>query len=114
MSWHRPKLLRKWFGPDAGRPGTNHEVSFAVSEAGGIWTMSPASRTKDAHNPELWGHYTREDIPALFGFEFNMAIWNSGFVKLPGHLFLLVTLEKGGLDKSFKYQDKFLSPATFQ
>jgi len=76
--------------------------------------MSPASRTKDAHNPELWGHYTREDIPALFGFEFNMAIWNSGFVKLPGHLFLLVTLEKGGLDKSFKYQDKFLSPANFQ
>jgi superfamily II DNA or RNA helicase len=108
-----PKLLRKWFGPDAGRPGTNHEVNFAVSDTG-VWTISPAKRSKNANIPEIWGHYTREEIPALFGFEFNTAIWNSGFVKLPGHLFLLVTLEKGGLDKSFKYQDKFLSPSTFQ
>ena len=108
-----PKLLRKWFGPDAGRPGTNHEVNFAMSETG-VWTVSPAKRSKGAHNPEMWGHFTRKEIPALFGFEFNMAIWNSGFVKLPGHIFLLVTLEKGGLDKSFKYQDKFVSPNTFQ
>lgn len=108
-----PKLLRKWFGPDAGRPGTNHEVNFAVSDAG-TWIMSPSKRSKAAQDPEIWGHFTREEIPALFGFKFNMAIWNSGFVKLPGHIFLLVTLEKGGLDKSFKYQDKFLSPSIFQ
>jgi hypothetical protein len=55
----------------------------------------------------------REEIPPLFGLEFNMAIWNSGFVKLPGHLFLLVTLEKEGLDEKFKYQDRFVGPDTF-
>jgi hypothetical protein len=76
--------------------------------------MSPATPSRNGHEPELWRPYTREEIPALFGFEFNSAIWNSGFVKLPGHLFLLVTLEKGGLDKSFKYQDKFLSPDILQ
>jgi hypothetical protein len=56
----------------------------------------------------------REEIPSQFGLEFNMAIWNSGFVKLPGHLFLLVTLEKEGLDEKFRYQDTFLAADTFQ
>ena len=56
----------------------------------------------------------REEIPPLFGLEFNMAIWNSGFVKLLGHLFLLATLEKEGLDEKFKYQDRFLAPDLFQ
>jgi superfamily II DNA or RNA helicase/HKD family nuclease len=109
-----PRILHNWFGNDAGRPGTSHEVSFVPSDKEGVWTMSPAKRSRKGHDPELWGHYTREEIPPLFGFEFKTAIWTSGFVKLPGHLFLLVTLEKGGLDKSFKYQDKFLSPDTFQ
>lgn len=64
--------------------------------------------------PERWGHYLREDIPPLFGLAFNQAIWNSGFVKRDGHLFLLVTLEKGDLAESFRYKDRFLGSDLFQ
>jgi hypothetical protein len=56
-----------------------------------------------------WGHYPREDIPPLYNLTFSEAVWNSGFVKQPGHLFLLVTLEKGDLAETFQYQDRFLS-----
>jgi hypothetical protein len=56
----------------------------------------------------------REEIPSLFGLKFNMAIWNSGFVQVPGHLFLLVTLKKEGLDDKFKYEDEFLTPEIFK
>jgi hypothetical protein len=109
-----PVLLRGWFGPDAGRPGTNHEVTFTPTDQSGMWTMSPAGRSRTLTGPELWRPYMREEIPPSFGLEFNMAIWNSGFVKLPGHLFLLATLEKDGLDEKFKYQDRFLGPFIFQ
>jgi hypothetical protein len=61
-----------------------------------------------------WGHYPREDIPPLFGLAFSEAVWNSGFVKREGHLFLLVTLEKGDLAETFQYHDRFLGPDLFQ
>jgi hypothetical protein len=41
-------------------------------------------------------------------------VWNSGFVKREGHLFLLVTLEKGDLADTFRYRDRFLGPDLFQ
>lgn len=68
----------------------------------------------EAGPPVLWGHYLREDIPPLFGFTFSEAVWNGGFVKREGHLFLLVTLEKGDLAESFRYKDRFLGPDLFQ
>jgi SOS-response transcriptional repressor LexA len=37
-----PSLLRDWFGPDAGLPGTNFEVEF--TSVGGSWSASPVSR----------------------------------------------------------------------
>ena len=43
---------------------------------------------------QLWRRYSREQIPGLFGFPFSDAIWNAGFVVRPGHIFLLVTLDK--------------------
>jgi superfamily II DNA or RNA helicase/diadenosine tetraphosphate (Ap4A) HIT family hydrolase len=61
-----------------------------------------------------WRPYLREDIPPLFDLTFNEAVWNSGFVKRPGHLFLLVTLEKGDLAETFQYHDRFLGPDLFQ
>lgn len=64
--------------------------------------------------PQRWGHYLREDIPPLFGFTFNEAVWNSGFVKKDGHLFLMVTLEKGDLAENFQYKDRFLGSDLFQ
>ncbi|MFM7359455.1 MAG: DEAD/DEAH box helicase family protein, partial [Actinomycetota bacterium] len=38
-----PALLRDWFGPDAGLPGTNFEVEFTSID--GQWLASPQSRT---------------------------------------------------------------------
>jgi SOS-response transcriptional repressor LexA len=38
-----PALLRDWFGPDAGLPGTNFEVEFTSID--GAWLATPQSRT---------------------------------------------------------------------
>jgi superfamily II DNA or RNA helicase/diadenosine tetraphosphate (Ap4A) HIT family hydrolase/HKD family nuclease/SOS-response transcriptional repressor LexA len=38
-----PALLRDWFGPDAGLPGTNFEVEFTSID--GQWLATPQSRT---------------------------------------------------------------------
>jgi len=50
----------------------------------------------------------------MYGLKFNEATWRSGFVVAPGHLFLLVTLEKGSMQEAHRYQDKFVSPNVFQ
>jgi hypothetical protein len=34
-----PAVLKRWFGKDAGRPGTAFRVAFEPKE--GTWTMSP-------------------------------------------------------------------------
>jgi SOS-response transcriptional repressor LexA len=39
-----PALLRDWFGPDAGLPGTNFEVVFTF--AGSEWSVSPVAAWK--------------------------------------------------------------------
>lgn len=49
----------------------------------------------------------------MFGLEFNPATWNQGFVQTKGHLFLLVTLDKGGLNRDHRYDDRFLSTNRF-
>jgi SOS-response transcriptional repressor LexA len=40
-----PALLRDWFGPDAGLPGTNFEVEFTSID--GAWSASPVSRREE-------------------------------------------------------------------
>jgi hypothetical protein len=105
-----PQLLRTWFGPDAGRPGTRHEVR--IEEKDGRWTLTPVGAQQN--KPQLWHRYSREQIPALFGLRFSTAIWNTGFVVQKNHVFLLVTLDKRGKAKDFQYRDRFLSPDLFQ
>jgi len=104
------KILHGWFGPDAGRPGTNRQVAFEFGDERLV--MTPIE--SHAENIELWRSFLREEIPPLFGLEFSTAAWNVGVVSRPGHLFLLVTLEKKGKQESFQYRDKFLSPNRFQ
>lgn len=110
-----PKILRGWFGPDAGRPGTTHKVQ--CEPADGEFRISPLG-TPAPDAPEFLRSYSREQIPRLFGEQFNPAVWNSGFVKIPTkdtkHICLLVTLEKSDLDASFQYGDRFLSNSEFQ
>ena len=65
-----PGLLRKWFGPDAGLPGTTHHVVFV--QRGDILNLSPLFR-RDVRL-ELWRSYAREEIPPLFGLTFNRAV----------------------------------------
>jgi superfamily II DNA or RNA helicase/diadenosine tetraphosphate (Ap4A) HIT family hydrolase/HKD family nuclease len=105
-----PAILRRWFGPDAGLPGTRHTA--LLQRQGDSWYLFPGSRRRDQVN--LWQTYSREEIPALFGMEFSPAIWNVGYVARSGHIFLLVTLDKSGHSQEFQYGDRFLSPSLFR
>jgi superfamily II DNA or RNA helicase/HKD family nuclease/diadenosine tetraphosphate (Ap4A) HIT family hydrolase len=105
-----PRILRSWFGPDAGAPGTRHVVELEERE--GAWELRPIGRREG--ELQLWRAYSREEIPALFGMEFSTAIWNVGFVKRNGHMFLLTTLDKSGHGSEFQYKDHFLSPTEFE
>ena len=105
-----PRILRGWFGADAGAPGTRHTVSLQLK--GSEWHLSAIGRRRG--ELKLWQSYSREEIPALFGFEFSTAIWNAGFVKRPGHMFLLVTLDKSGHAEEFKYHDRFIDRTEFE
>ena len=106
------EIVRGWFGPDAGRPGTRFEVAF--ESAGDRLQMEPVDVQRPNPSAETWRHYMREDIAPLFGLTFSTAIWNQGFVVGDGHMFLLVTLEKGELNKDHRYEDHFLAADRFQ
>jgi hypothetical protein len=106
-----PAILRGWFGPDAGLPGTNHLVTLDTAD--GKAELRPARAGKEL-KLEIGRSYSREQIPPLFGEEFSEARWNQGFVVRGKNIFLLVTLEKDGMVESFKYSDQFLSNGRFQ
>lgn len=106
------QVIRGWFGEYAGQPGTRHEVAFESEGEG--WSMRPALAEVLKEKAEPWRHYMRESIPPLFGLTFNTGAWNQGFVAADGDLFLLVTLEKGSLNRDHRYEDHFLSPDRFQ
>ena len=105
-----PAILRTWFGPDAGAPGTRHFVELTLD--GDNWTMSPTGA--GVQTPILWKSYSREQIPGLFGLEFNAPVWQQGFVRRGDRTFLLVTLDKSNAADEHKYKDEFLSATDFQ
>jgi superfamily II DNA or RNA helicase/diadenosine tetraphosphate (Ap4A) HIT family hydrolase len=107
-----PALMRRWFGPDAGLPGTNFSVAFRRER--GRYILAPIKRAETDDRLELWRSYSREQIPPHFGEQFNTARWNSGFITLPGNTVLLITLEKEGMGGTFQYHDHFLSPDIFE
>jgi len=70
---------------------------------------------EDGASPaELWKPYLRQHIPPLFGLEYSEAVWNAGFVKRDGYLFLLATLEKEDMAEKHQYRDQFLSRHSFR
>lgn len=105
------QIMQEWFGKDAGQPGTRFEVAF--ESEGDALRMKPVGLHGTESQAVTWKHYMREDIPPLFGLEFSTGRWNQGFVVAEGHTFLLVTLEKGSLNKDHHYEDRFLSPEEF-
>jgi hypothetical protein len=105
-----PAILRRWFGPDAGAPGTRHQVQLAREN--GEWILTPVGAGVLA--PILWKAYSREQIPGLFGLEFNAPVWQQGFVRRGNKTFLLVTLDKSAAANEHRYEDRFLSANEFQ
>jgi hypothetical protein len=72
-----PKIVRSWFGPDAGRPGTDHRAKCEHTEQG--YVLTPANGGQSEH-AELWKKYSREQIPRLFGEEFSEAYGTQGLL----------------------------------
>ena len=105
-----PDVLRGWFGENAGQPGTASRVILEWGD--NSYVMRPL--LSNNVGPELWHEYMRKDIPHLWGYEFSGSRWNQGFVSLDKHIFLLVSLEKTGLQKQHQYEDLFVSPNLFQ
>jgi hypothetical protein len=106
-----PRILRGWFGSDAGAPGTRHSVELEQRE-NETWELRPIGRREGKLQP--WRAYAREEIPPLFGMEFSTAIWNVGYVKRDGHIFLLTTLDKTGHGSEFQYKDHFVDLTDFE
>jgi superfamily II DNA or RNA helicase/HKD family nuclease/diadenosine tetraphosphate (Ap4A) HIT family hydrolase len=108
-----PALMRAWFGPNAGRPGTSFSVAF--ERHGDDWHLVPiGERPSPTAGAETWRQYPRERIPGLFGLPFSTAAWNQGFVFKGSHIVLLVTLDKSGKGAEHQYQDRFLSAEVFE
>ncbi len=105
------EILRAWFGQDAGKPGTRFQV--VIERVDGEWKMEPVRKSANPATARSWHRTMREKIPSLFGLDFNIGSWNQGFVKSPDQLFLLVTLEKTGLNRDHQYDDQFVSTDLF-
>ncbi len=107
-----PRILRGWFGREAGQNGTAHRVTF--QQSGGKWTLSPTINPASTAGPIVGQSYAREQIPGLFGLDFSTGAWNKGYVTTPENLFLLVTLSKKGMNADHAYEDRFLEDGRFQ
>lgn len=105
-----PDLLRGWFGEEAGQPGRAERVIFEFAD--NRYALKPLGL--EPHGPTLWNEYLRPDIPPLWGFEFNPGSWNQGYVAVGAHVFLLVSLDKKGLEAAHQYEERFVSPDVFR
>lgn len=109
-----PSLLRGWFGDDAGQAGKGQRV--LLKHVDQTWSMEPVGVGGPQAEPSglrLWERYLRDAIPPAFGLTFDQATWNAGFVLKPPHVFLLVTLDKGGMMDEHRYADRFISAEEF-
>ena len=63
----------------------------------------------------LHQRYMREEIPPLFGLEFNKGLWEQGHVcpKAINKQILLVTINKRNHGKEHRYHDYFIDSQTF-
>lgn len=108
-----PAILRRWFGADAGLPGTRFRVLFE-RDVERHFTMKPLGAPTETDGLELWRSYPREAIPSRLGFSIGPRQLQSGIVPGPHHLLLFVTLEKAEKPPEHRYDDRFLSPTSFQ
>ena len=91
----------------AGQPGTASRVTFEWKE--NTYVMRPLEAS--GVGPELWREYMRNEIPPLWGYEFSGSRWNQGYVPFDKHIFLLVSLQKAGMQDEHQYEDLLLPSA---
>ena len=108
-----PTILRDWFGPDAGRPGTQFTVEIGPQKDGTL-QMRPIGQTASYEGLELWKRYNRSQIPPALGFEIAPNRLTSGVVTKDSFVLLFVTLDKANMPKEHRYENAFLSPTVFQ
>jgi hypothetical protein len=106
-----PNILHKWFGPNAGLPGTTFQVVFEQSPDGYI--LSPITEQHE-RRLTVWNRYSRAEVPKFFGFELKGFEAQEGIVTRPGLVLLFVTLDKTGMQEQHRYEDAFLSPTEFR
>jgi SOS-response transcriptional repressor LexA len=93
---------------------TNPDYEDMVADEG----MRTFARFKKVLNPlelAVGRSFMREEIPSLFGLDFNPGNWNSGHVVLKdqrAHV-LLVTLNKQGKSEDHRYHDYWIDDSTF-
>jgi superfamily II DNA or RNA helicase len=105
-----PEVLRRWFGPDAGKPGTKHQV--ILRRDGTAWDLRPLGISGAGAVP--YKAYRRAEIAPLFGLPYSERYWGQGFVHQGNQSFLFVTLDKTDHSEAFQYKDHFISPNEFQ
>lgn len=104
------EILRGWFGPDAGLPGTNHHVRLTLE--GDAVRMEPVERRPQGQL-EVGATYTRQKIPEILGVAFSATVWNQGFISTGRELVLLVNLDKSDLGEDHNVPDGFTDPSHF-
>lgn len=105
-----PEVLQKWFGSDAGKPGTKHQV--ILRRDGDVWELRPIGTNRTGAVP--YKVYRRAEIAPLFGLPYSERYWGQGFVRQGNDTFLFVTLDKANQTKAFQYKDHFISANQFQ
>lgn len=105
-----PQVLRKWFGEDAGLPGTRHQVILKLERDG--WLLAPLGMIAASIQP--YRRFKRDAIPNLFGLQYSQMAWGQGFVPQGKNVFLFVTLDKTEHEEEFQYRDHFLSSTEFE
>ena len=94
---------------------SDNPSSPAISAASGMTLVAEYLRTLDQRefNPlarHLGEAFKRQDIPALYGEEFNPGNWNTGHVSLDEDVLLFITLHKGNMQEGGAYEDRLDGP----
>jgi superfamily II DNA or RNA helicase/HKD family nuclease/diadenosine tetraphosphate (Ap4A) HIT family hydrolase len=110
-----PEILMRWFGEDAGRPGSNHSVEFSwPNDLLALKPINPKAVSTDPRSIVVGQSYKRDLIAGLFGVEYKEPVWRQGYIHIGQNIFLLVTLDKSKQPAEHKYEDKFLSREIFE
>ncbi len=105
-----PEVLRGWYGPDAGLPGTRHDVVIGFDN--GVWSLQPVGRSLSGAGAVVGSQYKREDIPGLFGYKFTVGGWRQSFVWRGNDIFIMASLPEPGKEGS--HSNRFLAGDLFE